>query len=310
MTRPKTILIAGPTASGKSALALALAEEIGGTVINADAMQVYRELSVLTARPTAADEARAPHRLYGHVSGAEAYSAARYAGEAEAAIRESKHAGLTPIVVGGTGLYFRALIEGLSPIPPIPDEIRTRWRERAAGEGAVDLHALLKERDPEMAARLRPTDPQRLVRALEVLEATGLSLARWQAMPGVPVVRLEEAIAVVVMREREDLVRRADARFDVMMAAGAVEEVQTLLALELSPALPVMRALGVRPLADLIAGRVGPAEATEAAKVETRQYVKRQLTWLRSNMIAWNWSKTQENERFEAGIVDFIKSKA
>jgi tRNA dimethylallyltransferase len=310
MTQHAPILIAGPTASGKSALALALAERLGGTVINADAMQVYRELRVLTARPDADDERRAPHRLYGHVPGAEAYSAARYAAEARAAIAAAEEAGSLPIVVGGTGLYFKALTEGLSPIPPIPDEIRARWRACAGEEGAAALHAILAERDPEMAARLRPTDPQRLVRALEVLEATGTSLARWQEEPGEPVVRVEDGRAVVVAPERDVLRQRIDARFDRMMAHGAVEEVRALLQLALSPELPVMRALGVGPLARLIAGEASPAEAGEAAKAETRQYAKRQLTWLRRNMNAWKLVDTQEMENFATTLSDFIKSKA
>jgi tRNA dimethylallyltransferase len=310
MTQHAPILIAGPTASGKSALALALAERLGGTVINADAMQVYRELRVLTARPDADDERRAPHRLYGHVPGAEAYSAARYAAETRAAIAAAEEAGSLPIVVGGTGLYFKALTEGLSPIPPIPDEIRARWRACAGEEGAAALHAILAERDPEMAARLRPTDPQRLVRALEVLEATGTSLARWQEEPGEPVVRVEDGRAVVVAPERDVLRQRIDARFDRMMAHGAVEEVRALLQLALSPELPVMRALGVGPLARLIAGEASPAEAGEAAKAETRQYAKRQLTWLRRNMNAWKWINAQEMESFVATLSDFIKSKA
>lgn len=310
MTQHAPILIAGPTASGKSALALALAERLGGTVINADAMQVYRELRVLTARPDADDERRAPHRLYGHVPGAEAYSAARYAAEARAAIAAAEEAGSLPIVVGGTGLYFKALTEGLSPIPPIPDEIRARWRACAGEEGAAALHAILAERDPEMAARLRPTDPQRLVRALEVLEATGTSLARWQEEPGEPVVRVEDGRAVVVAPERDVLRQRIDARFDRMMAHGAVEEVRALLQLALSPELPVMRALGVGPLARLIAGEASPAEAGEAAKAETRQYAKRQLTWLRRNMNAWKWINAQEMESCVATLSDFIKSKA
>ena len=225
-------------------------------------------------------------------------------------LKRAEEAGSLPIVVGGTGLYFKALTEGLSPIPPIPDEIRARWRACAGEEGAAALHAILAERDPEMAARLRPTDPQRLVRALEVLEATGTSLARWQEEPGEPVVRVEDGRAVVVAPERDVLRQRIDARFDRMMAHGAVEEVRALLQLALSPELPVMRALGVGPLARLIAGEASPAEAGEAAKAETRQYAKRQLTWLRRNMNAWKWIDAQEMESFVATLSDFIKSKA
>jgi tRNA dimethylallyltransferase len=293
MTRTDPILIAGPTASGKSALALALAEDVGGTIINADAMQVYRELRVLTARPGAADEARAPHRLYGHVAGAEAYSAARFAVEAAAAIAEAQAEGRVPIVVGGTGLYFKALTEGLSPIPQVPDEIRKRWRDTANQEGPATLHAILEVRDPVMAARLSPTDPQRLVRALEVFEATGKSLAEWQQIPGTPIVTVEEGRAIVVAPSRDAMRERIDTRFDMMLAQGAVDEVRGLLELGLDEELPVMRALGVRPLRDLVRGTVSQEEAAEIAKAETRQYAKRQMTWLRRNMITWKWKNTQ-----------------
>jgi tRNA dimethylallyltransferase len=310
MTRTAPVLIAGPTASGKSAFALALAERIGGTIINADAMQVYRELRVLTARPSAADESRMPHRLYGHVPGSEAYSAARFAVEAAAAIADAQTVGRVPIVVGGTGLYFKALTEGLSPIPQIPADVRARWRDAAAAQGAAALHAVLRARDPEMAARLSPTDPQRIVRALEVLEATGLSLARWQETPGEPTVRQEEGRTFVVAPEREEMRARIDARFDAMLAEGAVEEVRALTALGLDDDLPVMRALGVRPLRDLIEGRIGPDEAAEVAKAETRQYAKRQLTWLRRNMISWKWIDTQETKSLYSRFSDFINSKA
>jgi tRNA dimethylallyltransferase len=310
MTRTAPVLIAGPTASGKSAFALALAERIGGTIINADAMQVYRELRVLTARPSAADESRMPHRLYGHVPGSEAYSAARFAVEAAAAIADAQAVGRVPIVVGGTGLYFKALTEGLSPIPQIPADVRARWRDAAAAQGAAALHAVLRARDPEMAARLSPTDPQRIVRALEVLEATGLSLARWQETPGEPTVRQEEGRTFVVAPEREEMRARIDARFDAMLAEGAVEEVRALTALGLDDDLPVMRALGVRPLRDLIEGRIGPDEAAEVAKAETRQYAKRQLTWLRRNMISWKWINTQETKSLYSRFSDFINSKA
>ncbi|MBN8910901.1 MAG: tRNA (adenosine(37)-N6)-dimethylallyltransferase MiaA [Rhizobiales bacterium] len=310
MTTLAPILIAGPTASGKSAYALALAERLGGTVINADAMQVYRELRVLTARPSADEERRAPHRLYGHVPGHEAYSAARYALEAREAIVAAQAAGSVPIVVGGTGLYFKALTDGLSPVPPIPEEIRTRWRIRASEEGPAALHAILAARDPEMAARLRSTDPQRIVRALEVLETTGVSLARWQERPGEPVLAAAEGRAFVVSRNRDDLRRRCDDRFDAMLAAGAVEEVRALLERGLDPDLPVMRALGVRPLVGLIEGKLTANEASEIAKAETRRYAKRQLTWLRRNMMSWKHISEQETGCFVVKIIDFIKSKS
>ena len=307
MKKTVAILIAGPTASGKSALAHALAERLSGTVINADSMQVYRDLRVLTARPSEADTQSVPYRLYGHVPGTEAYSAARYADEARAAIAEARAAGQLPIVVGGTGLYFKALLEGLSPVPPIPAEIRARWRQAAADQGAAGLHAVLADRDPVMAARLSPTDPQRIVRALEVLEATGTSLARWQEMPGEPVIQRDDALALVVSPPREVLRQRIDARFDAMMAEGALEEVRALAALGLDPELPLMRALGVRPLTEMLAGRATPAEAVEAAKAETRQYAKRQVTWLRSNMSSWKSIETQDMESSASQLCDIIK---
>jgi tRNA dimethylallyltransferase len=310
MMKTDPILIAGPTASGKSAFALALAEKVGGTIINADAMQVYRALRVLTARPSAADEARVPHRLYGHVPGSEAYSAARFAAEAAAAIADAQGQGRVPIVVGGTGLYFKALTDGLSPVPKIPDDIRARWREAAAGQGPAALHAVLGTRDPAMAARLSPTDPQRIVRALEVLEATGMSLAKWQEIPGEPIVRVEEGRAIVVAPPREEMRERTDARFDVMLMQGAADEVRALLGLGLDDDLPVMRALGVRPLRDLVQGRASLEEASDIAKAETRQYAKRQMTWLKRNMISWKWTNTQETESLKAIISDFINSKA
>ena len=308
MNKTVVILIAGPTASGKSALAHALAERLSGTVINADSMQVYRELRILTARPSEAETAAVPYRLYGHVPGHEAYSAARYADEARSAIAEAQAAGRIPVVVGGTGLYFKALLEGLSPIPPIPPDIRTRWRDAAAEQGAAALHAVLAKRDPVMAARLRPSDPQRIVRALEVLEATGISLATWQEMPGEPVIQLDEALPLVVSPPREVLRQRIDARFDAMIEEGATEEVRALARLGLDPDLPLMRALGVRPLMDMLAGRVSAIEAVEGAKAETRQYAKRQVTWLRSNMNAWKWQNTQDMESLSRHFCDIIKA--
>ncbi|HRN88713.1 tRNA (adenosine(37)-N6)-dimethylallyltransferase MiaA [Hyphomicrobium sp.] len=308
MNKTVVILIAGPTASGKSALAHALAERLSGTVINADSMQVYRELRILTARPSEAETAAVPYRLYGHVPGHEAYSAARYADEARSAIAEAQAAGRIPVVVGGTGLYFKALLEGLSPIPPIPPDIRTRWRDAAAEQGAAALHAVLAKRDPVMAARLRPSDPQRIVRALEVLEATGISLAAWQEMPGEPVIQLDEALPLVVSPPREVLRQRIDARFDAMIEEGATEEVRALARLGLDPDLPLMRALGVRPLMDMLAGRVSAIEAVEGAKAETRQYAKRQVTWLRSNMSAWKWQNAQDMESLSRHFCDIIKA--
>lgn len=306
MPHPSAILIAGPTASGKSGLAMALAERFAGTVINADSMQVYAELRILTARPSESEMARVPHRLYGHAQGASGYSVGRYVADAAGAIAATRAAGRLPIFVGGTGLYFKALIEGLSPIPPIPDDIRRHWRDRAATEGAARLHAVLAERDAQMAARLEPTDPQRLVRALEVLDATGRSLGEWQREPGVPVMRGDDCVRLVLSPERSELHRRCDTRFDQMISAGALEEVRALAELRLDPSLPIMRALGVRPLLAHLAGAMSLEAAITASKAETRQYAKRQVTWLNGHMMSWRWLSAQDLESHDHFLYPFI----
>jgi len=285
----KAVLIAGPTASGKSAAALALAKRLGGTIINADSMQVYRELAVLTARPEPAEMAAVPHRLYGTVPAAEAYSVGRWLDDAAAAIAEAAREGRVPLLVGGTGLYFKALLEGLSPVPDIPSETRLLWREQSERLGPERLYRELQARDPVMAARLRPSDPQRVVRALEVIEATGVSLAEWQATAGAPVLGGDALLKLVVAPEREPLYAAIDARFDRMMAAGARDEVRALVALHLDPGLPVMRAHGVRELAAYLAGAATLDEAVTKAKTESRRYAKRQMTWLKRFMADWEW---------------------
>lgn len=301
------ILIAGPTASGKSALALALAEHLGGVIVNADSMQVYDELRVLTARPSAEDEQRVPHRLYGHVAAREAYSAGRFLREAGAAIAEARAAGRPAIVVGGTGLYFKALLEGLSPIPEIPAAVRAHWRAEGERRGAANLHGELALRDPAMAGRLMATDTQRIVRALEVLEGSGRSLAEWQAIPGTPLLAEADTVRLVVSLDREELCRRCDARFDAMMRSGALEEVQRLRGMQLDPALPAMRALGVAPLMALLDGRMGQDEAATRAKSETRNFAKRQLTWLRRHMIAWKPISAQQTQSMMLQTIALIR---
>jgi tRNA dimethylallyltransferase len=311
MNRPPeghAILIAGPTASGKSGLALRLAEQLGGTVINGDSMQVYHELRILTARPTREDEARAPHALYGFVNGAEAYSAGRYAVDAARAIAEAHLSGRLPIVVGGTGLYFKVLLEGLSPVPSIDPDVRAFWRGQAAARPAPELHAILRARDAEMARRLMPTDRQRIVRALEVLESTGRSLADWQGQPGKPVLAEHETVRLLAVPDRTMQAAVIGARFDAMLAAGALEEVRSLLTLGLSSELPVMRALGVAPLAAHLAGTTSLEAAVAAAKTETRQYAKRQLTWLRGNMKSWKSLDAQQMKRIEAKNFSFSEA--
>ncbi len=281
-------LIAGPTASGKSALAARIAAERGGIVVNADSMQVYRELRILTARPTEAEEAVVPHRLYGFRPAAEPYSVAEWLKDLAPLLAAAREGGPPLVIVGGTGLYFKALLEGLSPVPDIPEDIRSQWRAEAAAKDSAELHAILRERDPAMAARLAPSDPQRIVRALEVLEATGRSLLDWQQVQGEALLGEGEAELLFVSPPRETLYARCDTRLDQMIEAGALDEVRQLAALELDPGLPVMRALGVRPLLAHVQGMLALDAAIAAAKTETRRYAKRQLTWARRNMIAWN----------------------
>ncbi|MEM8853629.1 MAG: tRNA (adenosine(37)-N6)-dimethylallyltransferase MiaA [Pseudomonadota bacterium] len=283
-----TVLIAGPTACGKSALAMARAKALGGTVINADSMQVYRDLEILTARPSAEDIEAVPHALYGHVDAAERHSVARWLLEVEAAIAASRDAGRPPVIVGGTGLYFAALTEGLSAIPAIPDDVRAHWRARQEVDTPEALHAALAERDAVMAARLRPSDPQRIVRALEVFEATGRSLATWQAVREDPILPLDDTVdAVVVTPDRADLRERIAQRFAAMMDGGAVDEAARLAARGLDPTLPAMKAIGVAPLTAFAQGRLDRAEAVDAAILQTRQYAKRQETWMRNRFAHW-----------------------
>ena len=277
------VIVAGPTASGKSGLALALAERLPGSVINADSMQVYKELAVLTARPDAAALARAPHLLYGVLPAAEACSAALWRDKALAAIAEAQAAGRVPIVTGGTGLYINALIHGLAAIPEIPDAIRRAARVRLEVLGPVAFHGELASRDPVMGAWLRASDGQRLLRAWEVLEATGRSLADWQADPTDPGHDLRFLI-VLIMPPRAALHEAVDARLWRMIGAGALAEVKALMALKLDPSLPVMKALGVPELAAHIVGETTLAEAVAAAQASTRRYVKRQATWFRHQL--------------------------
>jgi tRNA dimethylallyltransferase len=283
------ILIAGPTASGKTALALELARTFHGTVVNADSMQVYAELRVLTARPTAEEEAECPHRLFGHVSAAESYSVGRWLGDAAEALQQAHALQRLPIFVGGTGLYFRALTQGLAPVPDIPETVRRFWRAEVRKLGGEALQSILSERDPAMASKLRASDPQRLVRALEVIDATGVSLAEWQAATGPALLPDADIVKLVLAPERQALRARIGARFDAMLAAGAVAEVEALLSLDLDPALPAMRAHGVREISAYLDRALTLEEAAERAKSETRRYAKRQMTWARRYMADWQW---------------------
>jgi tRNA dimethylallyltransferase len=281
------VLIAGPTASGKSAAALALAERLDGVIVNADSMQVYREAPILTARPTAADMARAPHRLYGHVGAAEAYSVGRYGIEAAAALAEARAQKRVPIFVGGTGLYFAALTEGLSAIPPVPAPVRDAARALLADIGVRALHARLAALDPETAARLRPGDSQRVLRAYEVFMATGRPLAGWQAAPGAPVLKDMRLAAFVLDPPRPVLRARIAERFAAMLDAGALDEARALAGLD--PALPAAKLLGLRPLQRLAAGTLDRDAALAEAITATRQFAKRQMTWFRHRMTHYIW---------------------
>jgi tRNA dimethylallyltransferase len=291
---PKTILITGPTASGKSVLALELAESFGGIIVNADSMQVYRDLRVITARPTPAEETRAPHRLYGHVDAAENYSVGRWCTDAAAVLAEAKRDHRTVVIAGGTGLYFKALTSGIAAVPPIPADIRGQVRDRLAREGAAALHAELAERDPASAARLRPNDRSRVSRALEVVLATGRSLTDWHDTNKPPVLDLAAAAKVFLMPERDALYRRIDARFDAMMSNGALDEVSALAARKLNPSLPAMKAHGVPWLIRHLNGEIALGEAVEEAKRDTRRYTKRQATWFRNQLPQFIWAAPQD----------------
>jgi tRNA dimethylallyltransferase len=281
------VLIAGPTASGKSALALTLAERIGGMIVNADSMQVYRDLRIITARPTPEEEAHVPHRLYGHIDAAENYSVGRYVVDAAAALAEARQLGRTPIFVGGTGLYFKALTHGLAAVPPITPGVRAAVRARLEAEGPAALHDELARRDPVMAARLELADRARIARALEVLEATGRSLAEWQRVGMAPMLDRVRAVTIFLSPNRDELRRRIDVRFDAMLASGALTEVKALAARGLDARLPALKAHGVPWLIRHLTGEMTLADAAAAAKKDTRHYTKRQFTWFRHQLGDW-----------------------
>lgn len=289
----RAVLIAGPTASGKSAAARDLAGAIerqgrGAWIVNADSMQVYDALRVLTARPSEADAARIPHRLYGHVPAERRYSVGAWLDAVAAVLGDAERAGALAIVVGGTGLYFKALTEGLAALPPIPPDIRARWGERLQAEGIAALHAHLGDRDAAAAAAIRPSDAQRILRALEVLEATGRPLGAWQQEAALPLLPLDDSVAALVIEpERDGLYRRIEARFDAMAAGGAIEEVRALLQRGLDPALPAMKAIGVKEFAAFLRNEIRLETAVGQAKTATRRYAKRQMTWLRNQMPDW-----------------------
>jgi tRNA dimethylallyltransferase len=285
------LLIAGPTASGKSALAVALAEATGRLIINADAMQVYRDLDVLTARPLKSDLDRAAHCLYGQVDGAQTYSVGRWLEDIALVLRNVGDTGV--IIVGGTGLYFDALTRGLAVMPHVPDDVRGFWRDQSVVRGAADLHAELHKRDPVMAQRLRPGDCQRIVRALEVLDASGQSLSFWQTQMSAPLVPLEKATGIVLTPDRAWLRVRIAERFGAMLANGAVDEVAALMVRNLPSDASVLKSLGVQPIAAFLRGECTREQAIARGALETGQYAKRQDTWFRNRMAGW--------QRFETG---------
>jgi tRNA dimethylallyltransferase len=287
--RSRTVLLAGPTASGKSALAAALAERLGGVIVNADSMQVYRDLRIVTARPSPEDEARVPHRLYGHVDAVENYSTGRWCREAGEALAAAEREARPAIVVGGTGLYFKSLTQGLAAVPAIPADVRAAVRGRLEREGVAPLYAELTRRDPQAAGRLMPGDRARISRALEVIEATGRSLTAWHDDATAPVVDPAGAVKVFLALDRAELYRRIDARFDRMLAEGALAEVAALARRDLAPLAPGRKALGVPWLIRHLRGEVTLAEAAEASKRDSRRYSKRQETWFRNQLPDWTW---------------------
>jgi tRNA dimethylallyltransferase len=272
---PPLALIAGPTASGKSALALALADQEDGVIVNADSAQVYRDLRIVTARPGADEEARAPHRLYGYRDGADPCSAADWAADAKAAIAEAHRAGKFPILVGGSGLYLRTLLEGIAPVPPIDEAVRAQIRALAV----EDAYQALAREDPEAAARLRPADKARVARALEVVRSTRRPLAEWQKDKEGGISGEVRLAPLLLLPPRDWLYERCDERFRAMMSPAGLEEVRQLLGRQLNPLLPVMRAIGVAELGALLAGTLDEDAALTAGRTATRQYAKRQYTW-------------------------------
>lgn len=282
----RALLIMGPTASGKSALALALAERLGGEIVNADSMQVYDGLRVLTARPTPEEEAQAPHHLYGTVDPGVRYSVGAWLRAVTPLLADIAARGRTPIVVGGTGLYFHALTRGLDDIPEPSAEVRAALMARVAGEGVEALHAELARRDPPLAARIGVRDGPRIVRALAVHEATGASIADWRR-GAAPALERDRWLGVALTPPRAPLYAAIEARFDAMIAAGALEEVRALLALNLDPTLPVMKAHGAPWLAAHLRGEMRQEAAIALAQRDTRRYAKRQFTWIAHRMEGW-----------------------
>jgi tRNA dimethylallyltransferase len=297
------VLIAGPTASGKSALALELAQKTGGVIVNADSMQVYRDLRVITARPTPEEEALVPHRLYGHVDAAVNFSAGAWVVDAAKVLSEARAQHRLPIFVGGSGLYFKALTRGLSAVPPIPADVRESVRARLERDGVEALHAELARRDGAAAERLKPRDRTRIARALEVVEATGRSLSDWHRDDLPPLLPAGTFSALFLESDREELYARIDARFDAMLKAGALEEVERLAARKLDSLLPAMKAHGVPALIRHLQGEITLEEAAAIGRADTRHYAKRQFTWFRHQLPEFAWVKPKAAREWLSTVI-------
>jgi tRNA dimethylallyltransferase len=285
----QAVLIAGPTASGKSARAIHLARESNGVVINADSMQGYQDLPILSARPTPEETNKTPHLLFGHIGAERNYSVGQWIEDAKGALEQAQKQARLPIFVGGTGMYFKALLQGLSVIPTVPEEVRARIRAEYASVAPEILHTKLGEIDPQTAARLRPSDPQRILRALEIFAATGAPLAAFQGAREKPLLDAKNCQCLFIAPDREQLNPRIDARFDAMMAAGALAEVRRLMARQLDPALPAMRAVGVPGLIACLRGECALETAVERGKRDSRQYARRQFTFARTQLPEFSW---------------------
>ena len=299
----KAVLIAGPTASGKSALALELARATGGVIVNADSMQVYRDLRIITARPTPEQEALIPHRLYGHVDAAVNFSAGHWVSDAAKALAQARAQPALPIFVGGSGLYFKALTRGLSAVPPIAPGIREGVRARLERDGVEALHAELARRDPAGAERLKPRDRTRIARALEVIEATGRSLTSWHRDGLPPLLPPGSFSALFLAPDRDQLYARIDARFAAMLQAGALQEVAALAARRLDPLLPAMKAHGVPALIRHLKGEITLEEAAAIGRADTRHYAKRQFTWFRHQLPEFEWVKPEEAGEWLGAVI-------
>jgi tRNA dimethylallyltransferase len=308
-SHPIAVLMAGPTASGKSALALELARQLDAVIVNADSMQVYRDLQILTARPGAPETSICEHVLYGFVDGAETFSTGRWIAEISQVLAALARDNRLAIITGGTGLYFKALTAGLAPVPDTPEAIRAKWRERLRQAGAGSLFAELEQVDPDMAEQLEPSDGQRIARALEVMEATDKSLDYWRDQPAEPALSGWRYVNLVIAPEREALYARCDSRFDQMIEQGALDEARALAARKLDPGLPVMKALGVPELIAVNDGTLEIERAREVIKRDTRRYAKRQMTWFRNQLAGWPQIAPSRAVKHVLDAVSALKAK-